>query len=58
MNATAAEFLARRLQRDKWRSAWIISKAAAAVGGNATRVLLLFGGDRFVAPVVSGARRI
>ncbi|CAD6269763.1 unnamed protein product [Miscanthus lutarioriparius] len=50
-NATPAQLLARRLQRDELRAAWIISKAAA----NGTRDVGLSSGRGLVAPVVSRA---
>jgi hypothetical protein len=51
VNATPAQLLARRLQRDELRAAWIISKAAA----NGTPVVGLSRGRGLVAPVVSRA---
>ena len=52
-NATPAQLLARRLQRDVLRAAWIISKAAA--NGTPPPVAGLSSARGFVAPVVSRA---
>ena len=53
VNATPAQLLARRLQRDELRAAWIIKAAAPAA--NDTPVVGLSSGGAFVAPVVSRA---
>ncbi|XP_021321604.1 aspartyl protease family protein 2 [Sorghum bicolor] len=54
VNATGAELLARRLQRDELRAAWIISTAAAN-GTPPPDVVGLSTGRGLVAPVVSRA---